>query len=301
MILVAGATGFLGSEICRQLRAQGKPVRALVRPTADPAKLDNLKQLGAELTFADLKERASLGAACQGVEAVITTVSTTFSRQPGDSIEATDRDGQLNLVAAARQAGVPRFVYTSYSGTIDNVPNPCPLTVAKRTVEEAVKASGMAYTILRPTYYMEIWLSPFLGFDPANGKATIYGKGDKPISFISLQNVAEFAIRSLDNPAARNAVLELGGPQAVTPLEAVGIFEKATGRSFELSYVPAEALADQRATATDSLAQSFAALMLSFSAGDPIPMDQMTKAFPIALIPIRAYAEKMLTPAKTEV
>jgi NADH dehydrogenase len=297
MILVVGATGFLGSEICRRLRAQDRPVRALVRHTADPARLDNLKQSGAELAFADLKERASLAAACQGVEAVVTTVSTTFSRQPGDSIEATDRDGQLALVEAARQAGVPRFVYTSYSGTIDKVPNPCPLTVAKRMVEQALQASGMAYTILRPTFYMEIWLSPFLGFDPANAKATIYGKGDKPVSFISLQNVAEFAIQSLDSPAARNAVLTLGGPQALTPLEAVGIFEKAAGRSFELSYVPEEALADQRATATDSLSQSFAALMLSFSAGDPIPMAQMAKTFPIALIPVQAYAEKMLAPA----
>ena len=88
----------------------------------------------------------------------------------------------------------------------------------------------MTYTILQPTFFMEVWLSPALGFDAAQGTAQVYGSGQHKISWISFQDVAEFAIASLDNPAARNAVIELGGPEALSPLEVVKVFEKQSGR-----------------------------------------------------------------------
>ncbi len=108
MILVIGATGLLGGEICRRLATAGKRIRALVRPTASETRVQNLKALGATIAPGDLKNRASLDAACQGVDAVITTASITFSRQPGDSIQTVDLEGQLRLVDAAKAAGVPR-------------------------------------------------------------------------------------------------------------------------------------------------------------------------------------------------
>jgi uncharacterized protein YbjT (DUF2867 family) len=92
---------------------------------------------------------------------------------------------------------------------------------AKRKVENALKESGMTYTILQPTFFMEVWLSPHLGFDHPNGKATIYGSGNNKISWISLRDVAAFAVASLDNEAAKNAEIELGGPDALSPLDVV--------------------------------------------------------------------------------
>lgn len=86
MILVVGATGLLGGEIRRRLAAAGRPIRAMVRPTSSPSRVAHLTGLGATLARGDLKDRASLDAACRGVETVITTASTTLSRQPGDSI-----------------------------------------------------------------------------------------------------------------------------------------------------------------------------------------------------------------------
>lgn len=295
--LVVGATGSLGSEICRRLSNQGRHVRALVRTTADPAKIETLQKLGCSLVYGDLRDRASLDAACKSVDEVITTASTTFSRQPGDSIEMTDQAGQLALVAAAKAARIRHFVYTSYSGQIDNVANPCALTTAKRTVEKALKASGMAYTILRPTYYMQIWLSPAVGFDAANATAAIYGMGEKKISWISIYDVAEFAVESLDHPAARNAVLELGGPEALSPLEVVKIYETVMGRPFTVNHVPVETLEVQRASATDSLSEAFAALMLSYANGDVIDMRAMLKEFPLALTSIKEFASKQLVHA----
>ena len=84
MILVAGSTGILGSEIVRQLRVQDKPVRALVRKTSDPEKVAHLKALGATIIEGDLTDPASLDAVCEGIETLITTVTTTLSQTPGD-------------------------------------------------------------------------------------------------------------------------------------------------------------------------------------------------------------------------
>jgi NADH dehydrogenase len=229
---------------------------------------------------------------------VISSATTTLSRQPGDSIEATDQAGQLSLVDAAKAAGVKHFIYVSYSGNIDAGDDPCPLTVAKRAVEQRVRESGMDYTLLRPSVFMEIWLSPILGFDYPNGKVTVYGIGDGKISYISLGDVAEFAVQSLDHPAARNAVIELGGPEPLSQKDAVALFEKAAGKKFEVVNVPMEALQAQRAAATDSLSKSFATLMLVQAQGDLIDMSMTLKSFPIRLCSVEAYAERAMSMAR---
>src|SRR6187431_1555006 len=113
-VLVAGATGYLGGEICRQLISKNKNVKGLVRTTSDPNKVAHLKELGVEVVEGDLKNKGSLENALHGVSAVITTVSSTLSRQEGDSIQTVDDEGQINLIDAAVNAGVSRFVYISF-------------------------------------------------------------------------------------------------------------------------------------------------------------------------------------------
>ncbi len=290
MILVAGATGYLGGEICRRLTESGRPVRGLVRSTSDPNIVARLESLGVQVVRGDLRDRISLDAACAGVSAVISTATATRTRQPDESIESTDQDGQVNLVDAARAAGVPRFIYVSYSGQIEGDD---PLTHAKRAVERQLRESGMTYTILRPNYFMEAWLSPALGFDYTSGHATIYGQGDRKISWISLADVAEFAVRALDAPGAENAVIELGGPEALSPNEVIRIFEESTGKRFDVEHVPEEALRAQRDGATDSLQRSFAALMLNYAKGSETPMDETLERWPVHLTSVKEYAARV--------
>jgi uncharacterized protein YbjT (DUF2867 family) len=114
MILVVGATGLLGTRVCERLRAEGQPVRALVRRTSNPDNVNALRSLGCELATGDLKDPPQIQAACQGISALISTASSTLSRQPGDSIESVDLHGQLGLANAARSAGVRRFIYVSF-------------------------------------------------------------------------------------------------------------------------------------------------------------------------------------------
>lgn len=293
MNLVVGATGSLGSEICRQLAAAGKPVRALARSSSDAGRVAELKGLGAEVAYGDVHDPASLAAACRGATAVLCTVSACPTRYqpPDNTIQNVDLEGVTNLIAAAKAANVSHFIYTSFS---ENINVECPLERAKRAVQERLKASGLIYTILQPSYYMESWLSPMIGFDYPNATANIYGTGRNPISWISLHDVAQFAVASLDNPAARNATLALGGPQALSPLEVVGIFERVGGKPFTVQHVPEEALAGQLAEATDDLAKTFPGLMLSYAHGDAIDMQATLQAFPIQMTTVEAYARRVL-------
>jgi uncharacterized protein YbjT (DUF2867 family) len=283
----------VGGEICRRLATEKKPVRALVRPTGDASRIEELRTAGAELVAGDLKDPASIEAACAGATAVLSTASSTLSRQPGDTIDGVDRLGQLQLVEAAKSAGVKHFVYISVSPMAVDFA----LQRAKREVEQAVIASGMTYTILRPTFFMEIWLSKVLGFDLAERKVRIYGTGENPISWISFPNVAEFAVRSLETPAARNATFTLGGPEALAPLEVVRIFEELSGRHFTTECVMESVLRLGKDSARRALDEAFAALSLAYAHGDAIDMRAVLEIMPVRLVSVREYAKWLLNEA----
>src|SRR5262245_34618362 len=105
-VLVVGATGVLGVEVCRQLAAAGKKVKALVRTSSQKEKVNGLHELGVETITGDMKDPQSLYQAFQNVDAIISTATSTISRQQGDSIEAVDLAGQLNVAEAASAARV---------------------------------------------------------------------------------------------------------------------------------------------------------------------------------------------------
>ena len=291
MNLIVGATGMVGTEICRLIAASGKPVKALVRASSDPAKVETLKRLGATVVQGDLRDRISLKAACRGVNAVISTASAMpFAYSPGENTpQSTDQDGCLSLIDVAREAGVQQFVYASFPPMAASFA----LQDAKRAVEARLRESGLMHTILRATYFTEVWLSPAVGFDHAHFKAAVYGTGENAISWISFLDVAQFAVASLDNPAARNTTLELGGPEGISPRDVVKIFEKVGGKAFEVTPVTVDALQDQLAGATDPMQRSFVALMLGYASATAIDMTATLKTFPLKLRTVEAYARSV--------
>jgi uncharacterized protein YbjT (DUF2867 family) len=258
--LVIGATGLLGGEVCRQMRAldPARRVRALVRHDSDAAKVEALRGLGAEVVVGDLKDPASLVGAMAGVTHVISTASSTLSRREGDTIDSVDRAGQLNAVSAARAAGVRQYVFVSFPPAEISFP----LQDAKRAVEDALRSSGVPYTILQPAHFQEVWCSEALGFVAHEGRARIFGNGDGRLSWVSFLDVARVVVAALDNPRALGRTFTFGGHEALSQREVVAAFEKATGRAFELEVVPRTALEEQHSTAEDALHKSFVALML---------------------------------------
>lgn len=259
--LVVGATGFLGTEICRRLAEKKTPPRTLVRETSDPARVETLRALDAETVVGDLRDRESLARACAGVDVVFST-ATSIIRE--GEISAVDGEGQLNLVDAARDAGVTRFVYVSF----EELGTGAPLEQAKRAVEARLRASGIGYTILRAGLFHETWLSPATGFDAANGAVTVYGSGEAELSWIALADVATAAVNSLEEPETENAIVPIAA-ERLSYRDVVAVFEEVTGRPIAVQQVPAEALTAQRHAAPDEREQSFAGLMLGVATGSP--------------------------------
>jgi uncharacterized protein YbjT (DUF2867 family) len=142
-------------------------------------------------------------------------------------------------------------------------------------------------------------LGPALGFDAANAKARIYGSGENKISWVSFRDVAKFAV-TVDHPDARNQVIELGGPEALSPLEVVRTFEVSQGRRFEVEHVPEQLLREQQETASDPLQQSFAALMLYYADGNIIDMHETLRKYPMRLTSVQDYARSTVSGGAAE-
>ena len=284
MILVVGATGMLGTRVCERLRAEGQAVRALVRRTSNPDKVNVLKSLGCELAAGDLKDPLQIQPVCQGISAVISTASSTLSRQAGDSIESVDLQGQLGLVSAVR-----RFVFVSFR---DDPTVQYPLTQAKRSVERAI--ADLDFTSIQASYFIEVWLTPTVGFDYFHGRARIYGNGLKAINWVSYRDVAEFCIAPILRSVAGRSVLAVGGPEALTPLEVVRIFEEESGRRFEVETIPEVKLREQFNSANDSLEKSFAGITLQYAHGDAIDMSGLLESIPVRLTSVREYVKTVL-------
>jgi len=290
MILVAGATGQLGSEIVKRLLDRGQKVRALARPTSDPGKTGALEKAGAEIARGDLKDADSLRTACEGVRTVISTVSMIGTGREGDSFAATDSAGTRQLIDAARAAGAEQFIFVSF----DTSRSPeAPITAAKRDVEEYLKRSGMSYTILHPSLFMESWLGPMLFADPAAATVKVYGAGTHKMRYVATADVAELAVQCVDNPAASNAVIPFGGPEPISQLDAVKLFEEEFGKPFSVTQIPAHALEAQWKGTENPMEKSFASLMLGIARGFDAGMVPPFEKFPMQLTTPREFVRRM--------
>lgn len=264
MNLVVGGTGLLGSAVCLKLTQVGKPVRALVRDL-NSDKAQALAAAGVNLVRGDLKDPASLHRAAADVTTVVCTASSTFSRREGDSIESVDHLGVQSLIDAAEQGGAKRFIFVSYDSGDDD----SPLSRAKQEAEARLKASKLEWTILQPGLFCEVWLSPALGFDVREGKVRIYGDGDRNVSYIAVEDVANAVVACVDNAKANRQVYTFGGPAPASQLDAVRTFERVTGRTLAIERMTVEAIKAARAKATDPLTKSFYSLMQHAAEGFP--------------------------------
>src|SRR5690606_17487490 len=171
--------------------------------------------------------RPTLDAACDGVDVVITTANSAL-RGGADTVQTVDIEGNRNLIDAARAAGAGQFVFVSAFGVTTD--RPVPFFRSKALSESHLRESGLPYTILAPDVFMDVWFPMILG--PALGGApvTIVGQGVRKHSFIAAADVAAFAVASVGHPGALNRRLPLGGPDAVSWRDAIGILERALSR-----------------------------------------------------------------------
>jgi uncharacterized protein YbjT (DUF2867 family) len=242
MILVCGGTGDLGGRVVRRLVEAGQQVRALVRPVSDAGEL---VRLGVEVVPGDLREPASLVPALSGVDTVVTTANAISRVLAGDTdltIASVDVEGNRNLVRAAQEAGVRRFVFVSAAGVDRGMADRAPFVAAKLATERLLRDSRMEVVLVRPDMFHEVWLAPASGIDAGRGKALVYGKGETAQRYVATDDVAAL-VAHLAVAERVPTVVELGGPEALTRNEVVAAFESATGERLRTRHVPRAVLA----------------------------------------------------------
>src|SRR5918997_5439972 len=244
MILVVGATGVVGGMITSRLLERGDEVRILVRRNSPSEQLaregratsaEELIAAGASPAYGDMRDRASLGAALEGVQTVVSTANSA-ARGGDDNLQTVDLEGNRNLIEAARDAGVGRFVFISALGAA--VDSPVPFLQAKGQSEASLLESGMEYTILAPNPYMEVWVAVVVGMPALQSRPVVLvGEGRRRHSFVSNRDVAAFAAVAVDHPAARNQHVAIGGPEALSWRDVVATYERVLGRQLPVEFV----------------------------------------------------------------
>lgn len=231
-ILLAGGSGMLGAQVVRLLTARGLPVRILTR---DPGRARHVAGDHAEIVAGDVRNAGDAERAAAGARTVISAIHG-FTGTGGDSPRTVDKEGNSNLIHAAEAGGAEHFILISVQGAAED--HPMELMRMKYQAEQELRASGLAWTIIRPTAYMETW-AKLIG-EPLvrTGKTRLFGRGDNPINFVSLHDVARFVELSVVDPAMRGAVVEIGGPENLTMREFAQSFGQVTGKTGKVSAVP---------------------------------------------------------------
>lgn len=236
MILVAGGTGQLGTKVVTLLRERGQNVRVL---SHDRSRAAHLAGTGVEIVEGDVRDLAAVRRAVAGAQTVVSAIQGFAGTKDG-SPATIDRGGNHNLILAAREASVEHFVLVSVKDASPN--HPAELMRMKYATEQDLKASGLAWTIIRPTAYMETWCNvlgrPLLD----KGKTQVFGRGLNPINWVSAADVAEFVASATTDTTMRGQVIEVGGPENLTMTAFVDVFRKETGSRGNVGHIPPVAM-----------------------------------------------------------
>jgi uncharacterized protein YbjT (DUF2867 family) len=230
MILIAGGTGTLGTRIVRLLKARELGVRLLARDPARDLEGHLVEVVGGDVLDPRAVERATYGAR------IVVSAIQGFSGSGEYSPRTVDYRGNGNLIQASRTAGVEHFILVSVHGAAPD--HPMDLFRMKYLAEQELRESGMAWTIIRPTSYMETWATilgkPLL----QTGRTRIFGRGNNPINFVSADDVARYVELAVVDQTLRGGLMEVGGPENLTMNQFAGTFEAMAGKEGKKSHVP---------------------------------------------------------------
>ncbi|WP_333572934.1 SDR family oxidoreductase [Sphingomonas sp.] len=220
MILVSGATGGIGGEVCRLLKEAGTPFRGLCRKQEQ---VERLSQQGIDAVRGDFDRPETLAAAMRGIE-------TMFLITPPTPQQVTQETAAID---AANEAGVSRIVKISASDS--NVRSPVPWAKAHALIDHHLRASGIGWTILKPTAFMQnfLWFKDPIarGFLPQ-----VAGRGS--VSWVDTRDVARVAAAVLTQDGHDGATYFLTGPETLDMKEAAARLSKVAGHKVRYLDLP---------------------------------------------------------------
>jgi uncharacterized protein YbjT (DUF2867 family) len=233
IILVTGATGKQGGAVARHLLEDGWSVRALTR---SPHKHDaeKLKNLGAEIVQGDLDDPASIGPALQGVYGV-------FSVQQywGKGVDVEVAEG-MALADAAKKAGISHFVYSSIGGAERKTG--IPFFESKFKIETYIKKLNLKWSIVRPSYFMENFLTTEMIDHIYNGDLPFPLENEMSMQFVAVDDIGEMVKSMFDHPETYfGKAIEIAGDE-LTGAQIAEILSKAVGKTVTYREIPVESL-----------------------------------------------------------
>jgi uncharacterized protein YbjT (DUF2867 family) len=223
VILVAGATGTLGTRLVRRLHARHLSVRVLTR---DPGRAAHLAASGVQVVRGDLRDAASVRRAAAGAETIV-MAAHGFSGTGGSSPDSVDRLGNGQLVDAATAVGAA-VILVSVVGASPS--SPLELFRAKYDAEVYARRSGVPLTVVRATAFIETWIQILSEPIRRAGRGLVFGRGQNPINFVSAEAVAALVERAVVDSGLRGQTIEIGGPSNVTLTEFVALLSTHAGR-----------------------------------------------------------------------
>ena len=229
-VLVVGSTGMLGTKIVSALLDKGATeVKAMVRPSSDEneenrQKIEAMKAKDAAIVEGDLMKPETLLPLCEGVDVIVSAVGNNQTTVPG----------QKNLIDAAKQQGVKRFIPSDYSvdyrkldyGDNDNLDK-------RKEVLEYLQQSGLEYTLILNGAFMDNVGTPYMPqFDFENNTFQYWGDGEQPCDFTTTDDTAKYIAQAVSDPDLANTALEVAG-DVLTMKQLLAAYEEATGNKLQ--------------------------------------------------------------------
>ena len=238
MITVVGGTGHLGREVVRRLLAEGNTVRVYAKGAASAT---DLADAGAQLVPGDIRDAAAVARAVEGATvAVCAAQGLAGTGKPSPA--SVDRDGNRHVVDAAAAAGAAVVLVSVVGAGPDH---PVELHRMKGAAEAYLRSSGVPWTIVRGTAFVETWSDVLRSSANRAGRVQVFGRGRNPVNFVSVTDMATAVVRAAVDPGLRGQVIEVGGPDQLTLVELAQLVAPGT----EPRHVPRTALRVTRVVA----------------------------------------------------
>ncbi|HSO97873.1 MAG TPA: SDR family oxidoreductase [Solirubrobacteraceae bacterium] len=231
MILVAGGTGRLGTLLVNRLVNRNLAVRVLTRQRA---RAEHLASELVTVVSGDVRDPETLAPATAGVDVVVSAVHG-FTDPQRNSLAAVDRDGNANLIEAAKSAGADLVLMSTVDATADS---PLELFRMKHAAERHAAASGVPTTIVRATAFLELWIDLINQTAGRSGRPLVFGRGENPINFVAVADVAAAVEQAVTDPTTRGRTLEIGGPDNLTFDQLAQAVQTAAGRPGTPRHIP---------------------------------------------------------------
>jgi uncharacterized protein YbjT (DUF2867 family) len=287
VILVTGGTGFVGGHVVHELRGRDLLVRCLVR---DPRKAGKLSAWGCELVQGDVTDRASLARAVAGADTVVHLVAIRQGKP--EEFQRIMVEGTHNLLGAAMEAGVRRFVHMSALGTTEQTKDLVPYYGAKWEMEQLVRANGIPHVIFRPSFIFGSdggILPTFAKLAKLAPVTPIVGSGKQRIQPIWADDVASYFGEAVQREDVTGWTYELGGPDVVSWNEFWERLKRALGVRRPSVHVPV-ALMRVNALVTERLPGNIPLtrdLLKMLEYGDNVVSnDEAVRTFELSLVPL---------------